>query len=298
MQRKPVSKVRRKIIHKSTAPYWRQFYDLFIEEFIKDELGQRAAAVAFSFTLSVFPIIIFLFSIIPYIPIPHLDQSILNYLREALPSGIYNDSQVTIQAIVTQPQAGILSFGFLATLYASTSGMTQLMSAFEKCGGVPLNRSFIKEQFIAVVLVLTLGLGLLLSTGAIIIGEYLITNFADLLAINSSYIMYPIQLVRYGGSFLILITSTIVIFSTSSYQPQIRYQWKGAVISVLGIILVTKIFSFYLANFASYNKIYGSIGTFIAFMVWINLVSTILLCGYEINTIIHRLKIGVHVVKV
>jgi len=272
-------------------PYWKQFYKVFYYKYIRDELSQRSSAVAFSFTLSVFPIIIFLFSLIPYVPIPKLNEQIMNYLREALPRGIYNDSKTTIQGIIDYPHAGLLSFGFLLTLYASTSGMVELMTAFEKCNDEPLNRSFVKQRMLATGLVLVLGIGLLLSTGAIVIGEIIITNFAYLINLNDSYLYYPLQAIRFGGSFLILTVSIMVIYGTSQNRLHYKYHYRGALLSVIGIILLTKVFSYYLANFASYNKVYGSIGTFIAFMVWINLVATILLIGYEVNATVSFLRI-------
>lgn len=272
-------------IFKESDPIWKQYYKLLIYKFQKDELTQRAAAVAFSFTLSLFPLVIFLFSIIPYIPVPHIEQSIMSWLQAALPEGIYRDSEQTIRDLIHTQRAGLLSIGFILTLYASTSGMMELMTAFERFQAEPFDRHWLVQRLIATGLLFVLALGLIISSGVIIVGELLINRFSLLIHLTNDFTFFLLQVLRFGGSFLVLMASIAIIFAASSPHYGIRKQWSGAFIGSVLIILLTKIFSYYLANFASYNKIYGSLGTFIAMMVWLNLVAMLIMVSYEFNII-------------
>jgi membrane protein len=98
----------------------------------KDELDARANAVAFNFTLSVFPALIFLFTLIPYIPIDNLDKQIMSLLGQVLPAGIYVEASATIEDIVSRPRGNLLSIGFILTLYVATNGVIALMNAFNR----------------------------------------------------------------------------------------------------------------------------------------------------------------------
>ncbi|HEV7380869.1 MAG TPA: YhjD/YihY/BrkB family envelope integrity protein, partial [Dyadobacter sp.] len=97
----------------------------------KFDIDQRASAVAYSLTLASFPAIIFLFTLIPYIPIADLDKQIMTMLQEVMPKGIYDDADQTIMDILSRPRRGVLSFGFIFTMIASTNGMMSLMHSFD-----------------------------------------------------------------------------------------------------------------------------------------------------------------------
>lgn len=93
-----------------------RFFKLFYIKFDRDEIPHRSAAVAFNLVLSIFPATLFLFSLIPYIPIPNLEVHIMNFLEQAMPKGIYEESTNTIHDIISKPKANLLSIGFILTL--------------------------------------------------------------------------------------------------------------------------------------------------------------------------------------
>jgi membrane protein len=103
----------------------------------KFDIDQRASGVAYSLTLASFPAVIFLFTLIPYIPIADLDKEIMSMLREVMPQGIYDDANVTIMDILSRPRRDVLSFGFIFTLFASTNGMMRKPADFLKPGVLP-----------------------------------------------------------------------------------------------------------------------------------------------------------------
>lgn len=257
----------------------------------RDDIDQRANAVAFNLTLAVFPAIIFLFTLIPYIPIPHLDTLIMEFLSDVLPRGIYRDAAGTIEDIISRPRGNLLSLGFFLALYAATNGMVALMTAFNRTYKTIENRSYLKKRLIAIVL--TFGLAFVLFTAIVglIVGEVVLDWLVEERLLDADFLYYLLLILRYLLVFLVFFGMVSWIYYLA---PSIHKRWRflslGSIVaSVLGI-LVTQLFSYYVANFASYNKLYGSIGTIIAFMIWIYLVSIVILLGFEINASIDEAK--------
>ncbi len=249
------------------------------------DIDVRAAAVAYNFTLAVFPTIIFLFSLIPYIPVRQLDLKILTLLADVMPNGIYKEAKATIIEIVSKPRGGVLSLGFFFALYASTSGVMALMRAFNLTNKTKEQRGFIKARLIAVMLNFLLTFVLIISIVVIIIGHLVIDFLFDEGVLNRDFTFYFLQVLTYVVVFAVFYLTIAIIYY---WAPVIHRRWRllnvGAVTASILTILITNLFSYYLSNFASYNRLYGTIGTFIALMVWLYLIALILILGFEINT--------------
>lgn len=254
------------------------------KKIITFDIDQRAASVSYSFLLAVFPGVIFLFTLIPFVPIDNLDVLIMNFLRDAMPQGIYENTSNTIQDIVSRRRSDVLSFGFFFTVFAATNGMMALMRAFNMALQVREKRSYLKARFIALFLTLLLIVVLISAILVLIVGTIVIDFLFSRGLLNENFNFYLLQIVRYGGIFLIFYLGICAIYYFApAVHKRLRFFNFGALISSVLGILVTNLFSFYLANFNSYNKLYGSIGTLIALMVWIYLVALILILGFEIN---------------
>ena len=270
------------------------FYQLLTilkSKLLKFDVDVRAAAVAFNFTLAIFPTIIFLFSVIPYIPVENLDLQILNLLSEVMPSGIFKEAKLTITEIVSKPRGGILSFGFLFALYASTSGMMALMTAFNMTNQTAEKRGFIKSRLIALMLNVMLTFVLMISIIVLIVGRFAVDLLFEEGILNRDYNFYIFQAISYLVVFSVFFVTISVIYYVA---PAIPKRWKffnsGSITASILTILITNLFSYYLSNFASYNRLYGAIGTLIALMIWFYLIALILILGFDINASIEEGK--------
>ncbi len=254
------------------------------KKIITFDIDQRAASVSYSFLLAVFPGVLFLFTLIPFVPIENLDVLIMNFLRDAIPRGIYENTSNTIQDIVSRRRSDVLSFGFFFTVFAATNGMMALMRAFNMALKVREKRSYLKARFIALFLTLLLIVVLISAILVLIVGTIIIDFLFSKGLLNENFNFYLLQIVRYGGIFLIFYLGICAIYYFApAVHKRLRFFNFGALIASVLSILITNLFSFYLANFSSYNKLYGSIGTLIALMVWVYLVALILILGFEIN---------------
>jgi membrane protein len=266
-----------------------QIIKTFFNNIKNDEILDRGNAVAFSFTLSVFPAILFMFTLIPYIPIYNLDDRIMEFLQHVMPHSIYEVAYSTIDDIVNKPRGGLLSFGFVLALYMATNGMMSLMKAFNQCYKTVERRSVIKAWAIAVSLTLMLAFVLFLAIFLLIIARQLLHSFHDYGLLEEEYILQMIVGVRF---FVLFMMFLIAISSIYYMAPSITRRWSffspGSVLATLLSILVSAGFSLYINSFATYNKLYGSIGAFIALMIWLSMLSVIMLLGFELNASIDQ----------
>jgi membrane protein len=264
-------------------------FQILYHKILHFDIDSRAATVAFNLTLAVFPAIIFIFTLIPYIPIKNLDLQILHLLEDVIPKGIYTDAKATITDIVSKKRSGVLSFGFIFALFTSTSGMLSLMRTFNLTYRTAESRGWIRQRLVAVALNIMLTIMLLLAIVTLIVGRQLLDIFLDKGWLTQNISYYAINSLRYIVTFALLFLAVSVIYFVA---PSVHKRWNfvnyGSITSSILIILVTNLFSYYLQNFAQYNALYGSIGTIIALMVWLYLVALILIIGFEINTTIDQ----------
>ena len=250
----------------------------------KYDIDQRASAVAYSLTLALFPAVIFLFTLIPYIPIENLDQQIMGLLRENIPSGIYEDADQTIMDIISRPRKGVLSFGFIFAMIASTNGMMSLMRSFDMVYDDNDTRGFLKLRVIAILLTVLLIIVLFLSVILLIVGDGVMNILRDWDILRDNWLIQLLNITRYFISFgSLMLTISLIYRFAPSHGRQFNFINAGSVISSVLILSATYGFSFYLSRFSSYNKLYGSIGTMIALMIWLYLLAFVIILGFEIN---------------
>jgi membrane protein len=224
-------------------------------------------------------------------PIDHLDLKMIGFLKGTMPKNLQGDLTELISEIVNKKRGGVLSFGFLFALYASTSGIMALIRSFNLTYKTNENRGFFKERFIAVGLNFLLTFVLLIAFTVFILGNFVVKMLAKEDLIQYDFTFYITKSLTYLIIFSVFFFTISIIYY---YAPAIHKRWKffnaGSITASIMTILVTNLFSYYLVNFASYHKVYGSIGSLIALMVWLYFVSLILIVGFEINASIDQVK--------
>lgn len=274
-----------------------KIFKFFLRNLKDDEIMDRANGVAFNFILATFPAIIFLFTLIPYVShyFPEINtESIMAFIKTLMPPSMYDVAATTVLDIVNNQRGGLLTLGFFFAMYLSTNGMMALMRAFNACYKTVENRGALKTRLIAVGLTFNMTIVLFLAIILLVVGQFVLDHFLvhirEFNMVNiDDFTVYLLLALR----FLVIFTVFFLSISTIYYfGPAIHYNWRffsvGSFIATLLCMGVSYGFSFYVTNFGSYNKVYGSIGVLIALMVWIQLITVVLLLGYEINASIHE----------
>ncbi len=262
---------------------------IFFSKIQKDAVPDRASGIAFNLTLAIFPFVIFLFTLIPYLQISDLEEQIFTKLNAIVPNGIYAFIDTIIYDVVSKQRGGLLSFGFVAALFAATTGTIGFMDAFTRSQRIIDKRNFINKRFTALILTLIFTVLLLLTILLIIVGESIL-NFMILKEwLSQDFSSYSIKILRYIIAFFIILLTISMLYR---FAPALKIPWRtygvGAILASFSCVIVSVAFSSYISYFNTYNRLYGSIGTFIGFMFWLFVISLVILFGFEINVSIEK----------
>ena len=265
----------------------------YISGILKSALSYRAAAVSWSFFMALFPFALFILNLIPYIPIQGFQKDFLGFVAQAVPPNTYGAIENIINDILHNSQSGLLSSGFILSVFLMTNGVNAIMSGFETSEHVIVKRAYFRQYFVALCLSLLLTFILIVAVSTIIIFEVIIqkTIIQDVLSKNISDKISLIQFGRY-----IFILSMIIIVIATLFKFGIKQTRKrafltvGTIFTTVLIIFTSYFFGIWVVKFSKYNELYGSIGTLliVMFYLWINCM--ILLLGFELDASIAKLK--------
>jgi len=256
----------------------------------QDDVFNGAAALGFYLTLAVFPALIFLLSLLPYLPIPYLDDAIMDLLGRALPQEAASLLEGTVRRIVYERQGGLLSFGFLGMLWAASTGMYAAMHQLNNTYNVKEARPFLKARATAILLTLLFGALVVGTFALIVLGGVLQTWLARFVG-PSPILLTSFAVLRWGIILATLLFGIALIYylAPNAEQP-LEWITPGSVFAVAGMLTASLAFRVYIEHFADYEATYGAIGAVIVLMLWFYVVGLVLLLGSEINVVIdhHR----------
>lgn len=250
-------------------------------------INMRASSLAFSFFLALFPSIIFVFTLIPYIPIDHFQDYLFNLMQSIMPKSAFEATQDTIADIIIKPRSGLLSLGFFSALYFSTNGFNALINAFNETYHTLETRKPIYQRLVSLMMVIVTVNMIAIAITLIILSEMGLSKL-----IHTSTSLYYLLLI---GKYLILFGLCFCLISFNYYVgPKRKKGWKffsaGSMFATVLIVIASVLFGYYVNNFGKYNTLYGSIGTLIVIMMLIYINSFILLLGFDLNASIHTAK--------
>ena len=273
-------------------------FAFFASEIETRTLFNRASSLAFNFMLAFFPGTIFLFTLIPYIHIKNFQGQLLNILATILPFNAYMAFQNTIEDIVKHQNGKLLSLGFISALYFATNGISNLMQALNKSSLIVEKRSWWKRKRIAFTLTIVISVSLLIAITIMTAGEAMIAFIQSHIYSKGHFWIYLVMLSRW---IIVIAIFFVTISLLYRYGPANKQKWNffstGSIMATILAVLTSLGFSYYINHFASYNKVYGSIGTLIILMLWLYLNSLILLIGFELNASIDFSKRNIKVIK-
>jgi membrane protein len=270
----------------------------FFQELKQESLVNKASSLAYTFLLAIFPGTIFLFTLIPYIPIKSFQDTLLNIIELILPPNAYDAFQSTITDIVKHQHGGLLSVGFLSAMFFATNGVHKLMRAFNKSSLIVESRSWLKRRWIALVLTIFISLSLFAAILIMTIGQYVIGFIQFQFNSGGKFWIILLMISRW---LIVIVLFFVTVSILYRYGPSNRNKWKflspGSILATCLAVLTSLGFTFYINHFSSYNKLYGSLGTLIVIMLWLYLNSLIILIGFELNASIDLSKRTIKIVK-
>ena len=261
----------------------------FFIQIQKSSLNERAASIAFNLLVAIPPACIFLFTLIPYLPIKEFMPQLYELIRDIIP-GKQNYQPIIdfLEDFISNERGGLLSFGFLLALYFSSNAMIGIMSSFNKMNYMGFSRRHVvHDRWVAIKLTLIVFLVILMSIVALVSRETVLTW----LGIEDPTVRAIILNVRW---IVIILLFFLTISFIYRYAPAVHKKWKlinpGSILATFMMIVYTMGFSYYVTNFGNYNQLYGSIATIFILMLLIFFNSLVLLIGFELNVSISSLR--------
>ncbi|MEN0665395.1 YihY/virulence factor BrkB family protein [Caldifermentibacillus hisashii] len=254
--------------------------DLYRRIIRHDSLGY-SAQLAYFFLLSLFPLLITMFSLLPYLPLK--TEDIMYFISDFAPGETITFIDSTLDTLLEKHNGGILSFGIIATLWAASNGMNAIIRAMNLAYEIDDDRPFFIVRGLSVLLTIVMIavfiIALLLPVFGKHIGIYISSKFG-----YTDQFIDTWNTIRFSLSSVILfIVFSAVYFLTPNRKMKCATVVPGAVFSTIGWILASLGFSFYVNNFGNYTFMYGSLGVIIVLMTWFYITGAVLIIGGEIN---------------
>ena len=247
-------------------------------------LVTRASSIAFNMLMALLPATIFLFTLIPFIPIPNFQTELVRLFENIFPEAAYSLLETTIVDVITNRSGTLLVLMFLATIIFSTNGIHALIHAFNVSVHGFESRSWLQQRKIAVFLLIFILVMFYASSALIILSRSVSDRLVELGLLELNLVYYVIMVFKW----LLIIAMLFFAIATMYYlvparKKDFRYISPGSIVATSLFIITSLAFSAYVNNFGQYNKLYGSIGTLIIILIWLYLNSVALLLGFELN---------------
>ena len=252
---------------------------------VDDCLG-KAAQLSYALLFALFPFVLFLTTLLGYMPFPNLMEEIMALLAAVLPDEVIHLIQDNIRTLVTTQHGGLFSFGILVALWMTSSAILGITDTLNRAYGVQEGRPFWKVWGIALLLTIGLPLFMLISMGLLVFGPQLGGWIATQIGLGALFqVLWNV--LRWP---VILGLLTVAIAPVYYWAPDVAQAWRwitpGSVFAILVTLITSLGFSYYVTNFGSYDATYGSIGAVIVLLTWMYLTGLFLLVGGEINAAI------------
>lgn len=266
-------------------------FTFFFKGLSKGSLNTRASSIAFNFLLALGPAVIFFLALIPYLPIKDLKGEILEILNEIIPK----DSYIAFESLLDElfmKRSGMPLFGFLVALFFAEKGISSLIEAFNATYHTIETRRWFQRQLVSVLLVFILFILVIMALSLQFFSKTGIKKLVDLHIIEVDFTYYMIL----TGRWIIITILTFLSISFLYYlAPARKSKWRffstGSTLATLLTIVASLGFTYFVNNFAQFNRFFGSISALVVLMLWLNFNALTLLIGFELNASIRNARI-------
>ena len=263
-----------------------------VQEFQRDDALGIAAQLAYYLILALFPFILVLVSLLGTFGSEELASEVLAYFQRVMPEQAYEIiREFTANIISGKAEApGLFTFGILFTIWAASGAFAALINALNRAYDVQETRPFWKVRGIAILMMLGLSVLVLIGVLLLVLGPQIGTAIANVFGLEETFLLVW-DIARWPAAlfFMIFTVALLYYFAPDVDQP-FRWITPGGLIGVLLWVLASVAFNFYVSNFGSYNKTYGSIGAVIVLLLYLYISSLTILFGATLNATLVRMK--------
>lgn len=254
-----------------------------IRDFNVNHTMALSAGLAYYFLLSLFPLLVVVASLVPYLPVPDLFDKILWAMGRLVPP----DAMGVVRGVLNDVLRGhpkLLSIGILGTVWAAAGGFGAMIEAMNVAYDVPETRPWWRNKLLALGLTFLIGWFLIISLALMVVGPQFGQWLANKLNLEAMWV-FAWQYVRWGvaGAFTVL-GIELLYFLAPNVKQRFWATLPGATFAVAAWLVMSWAFGIYIRQFANFNKTYGTLGAAVALLVWFYWTNLAILFGAEINS--------------
>jgi membrane protein len=255
-----------------------------VKGFRKGVLVTRASSIAFNLLMAILPGTIFLFTLIPFIPIPNFQEELIRLFESIMPVNAYSFLETTIVDVVTKKSGALLLFMFIATVIFSTNGIHAVIHAFVVSAHTFKTRTWRSQRKVSILLLFIVLLMIAVAGFLVIFGKASMNRLVEIGFLERKVVIYMVVFLKWLVVVILLFLAiSFLYYFAPAKKADFRFISPGSTLATILFILTSLGFSAYVNNLGQYNKLYGWIGTLMVILVWLYLNSIALLIGFELN---------------
>ncbi len=259
--------------------------------FRKGVLVTRASSIAFNLLMAVLPATIFIFTLIPFVPIHNFQDEFIKLFENILPENAFSLLENTIVDIVTNKSGGLLLVMFFATIIFSTNGIHAVIHAFVVTSHSFKPRSWVNQRKISVLLLLIVMLMISTAGFLVIFGKTAVNRLVELDILERNLVIFILIILKWIVVVLLLFVAiSFLYYLAPAKRRDFKFISPGSTLATLLFIITSMGFSAYVNTYGQYNKLYGWIGSLMVILIWLYLNSIALLIGFELNVSIKEAR--------
>jgi len=268
-------------------------FRFFVVGVAEGALGIRAAAIAFQVFVSIFPVILVLLSLLPLVPVKDFQGSLFDALRQYFPGDTFHLVESTVaDLLATGVHPEIASLGFVLMLFYASSSINGILSGLNEAHHLEKRGHWLLMRAMSMLLMVVFSVFLIIAV-LLIVFSGTVLDWLTAEGLVALADLPLIQAVRWVITLLLLFTTITALYNAADFtKDRWRFITPGAV-ATTGLIVLTSIaFAWFATSLSSYNRLYGSLGTLLLLLVWLNVNCFLLIIGFDLNTVLNKARRG------
>ncbi|WP_163539530.1 YihY/virulence factor BrkB family protein [Gracilibacillus sp. YIM 98692] len=264
------------------------FMKQLMKRFADDDIAGLAAQLSYFFVLSLFPFIIFLVTLVGYLPFQQID--FIQFISTYAPQEITHLIENNVTAIIDNRNGGLLSVGIIGTLWSASIGINAIIRSFNRAYNIDEERSFIRVRVVSIVLTFAMLLVIIIAFLLPIFGRAIGVSLFSIFGLSETFLQWWNALRWVISSVIFFIVLITLYLLAPSKKVHVKDVFIGALFSTIFWQLTSLAFSLYVSKMGNYSATYGSLGGVIILMIWFYLSGIIIIVGGEINALKEKMR--------
>lgn len=258
-----------------------------LADFSRDDMSVYASALAYRLLFSLFPFVIFLVALLGFLDLPQL----FDWLRAQASTIVPSEGMEVVNRVLDEiqtPRGGLLSIGIVVALFSAAAGVATAMQALSVAYDVQERRPTWKIYGLALLYTVGGAAVIIAAAALMVMGPGVAGWIAVRVGLQDAFVTAWNWLRWPVAVLLLMLVASLIYYLGPNVQHRYRFITAGAVVAVIGWIVASIGFGYYVRSFADYNATYGSLGAVVILVFYFFLSAAVFLFGAEVNAAIER----------